>query len=191
MGVASSVFEAFLPKKAIRIRSSAYPRPTKRLTLTFTKHALSPTASLTIFDTGPRWFFSPDVSRRRLPRLRNPVRPGHPAPFRVPPGRRERWNGISDAVGFVPPRPVFGIRASHACGGLWRRYFLFQKPFQNQCPDTSPMSTGFETRSPRAAPAFFPPASNLQGRRGSSIDSLCVYTRVRQPPRIRCLERKR
>ena len=41
MGVASSVFEAFLPKKAIRIRSSAYPRPTKRLTLTFTKQALT------------------------------------------------------------------------------------------------------------------------------------------------------
>jgi hypothetical protein len=41
LGVASSIFEAFLPKKSIRIRSSAYPRPTKRFTLTFTKQALS------------------------------------------------------------------------------------------------------------------------------------------------------
>jgi len=42
---------------------------------------------------------------------------------------------------------------------------LFQKPSQNQRPDTSPILTGFETRYPRA-PAFFPPASNLQGGRG-------------------------
>jgi hypothetical protein len=43
------------------------------------------------------------------------------------------------------------------------------KPVPKSTSRYSPMLAGFETRFPRA-PAFFPPASNLQGRRGGSID---------------------
>ena len=78
-------------------------------------------------------------------------------------------------------RSFSGYQSFHACGGRWRGCFLSQKPFHNQCSDTPPMSSGFETRFPRAAPAFFPRASTLRGRRGGSLDpvhrfSMCVHT---------------
>src|SRR3712207_6441849 len=73
-------------------------------------------------------------------------------------------------------RSFSGYRALRARGGRWRRRFLSQKPSQNQRPDTLPMLARFETPLPRA-PAFFPPASTLQGRRGGSIDiSMCIHT---------------
>jgi hypothetical protein len=50
---------------------------------------------------------------------------------------------------------------------------MFQKPFQNQCPDNLPMLTGFETRFPRAPRPSLPRRGIYKA--GGAAESIGFY----------------